>query len=115
MWIHHPNDRTQGNAIHRRSDFSRPVSSQYFKLFRDWNPRQILVCHCDDCRRLATARDSYFFTRDARLTWYSSLTWAQWQFCNQCGSKMYYRLDSGEMMLVSAGMFNNTNEMTVED
>ena len=37
--------------------------------------RQILACHCDDCRRLAGAlgaataapRDSYRFTRDASL------------------------------------------------
>ena len=42
--------------------------------------RQILACHCDDCRRLAgaskaataAARNSYTFTSDARLNCYGS-------------------------------------------
>ncbi|MGB2068981.1 MAG: GFA family protein [Candidatus Puniceispirillaceae bacterium] len=84
--------------------------------------RQILACHCDDCRRLAgaswaataAARDSYRFTSDASLTWYRSSAQAQRGFCNQCGSNLFYQRDDEDMMSVSTGMLDNTDDLTVE-
>ena len=84
--------------------------------------RKILACHCDDCRRLAgaswaataAARDSYRFTSDASLTWYRSSARVQRGFCNQYGSNLFCQRDDEDMMSVSKGMLDNTDDLTVE-
>ena len=57
---------------------------------------------------------SYRFTTDASLTWYCSSAWAQLGFCNQCGSNLFYQLDGEDIMSVSTGMLDNTDDLTVE-
>lgn len=84
--------------------------------------RQILACHCDDCRRLAGAswaataapRDQYHFTADDSLTWYRSSAWAQRAFCQICGSNLFYQLDAEAVMSVSVGMLDDSEMLTVE-
>lgn len=83
--------------------------------------RQILICHCDDCRKLAGASwastrafdDNYEFISDSTLSWYDSSQWARRGFCTTCGSQLFYQLKKETEFSVSVGALDDANGLTI--
>lgn len=83
--------------------------------------RQILICHCDDCRRLAGASwastraydDNYKLLRDETLAWYDSSAWARRGFCTACGSQLFYQLKKETEFSVAVGTLDDSSGFTI--
>jgi hypothetical protein len=83
--------------------------------------RQIVVCHCYDCRRLtgsswsatAVPEDNFEFLSKARPRWYASSSWAQRGFCEKCGANMLYKIMNRPMLSVAAGALDDSNALRV--
>jgi len=74
----------------------------------------ISVCHCGQCRRTSghcwaatnAPFDQVKFTNDAGLKWYTSSDWAKRGFCKDCGSSLFYRMNSEAGIGIAAGCFD---------
>ena len=83
--------------------------------------RKVLICHCDDCRKLAGAswsatgvgNENCHFISDETLTWYDSSAWARRGFCNQCGSNLFYHLKGQGALSVATGMLDDASGLAV--
>jgi hypothetical protein len=75
----------------------------------------VTMCHCKQCRRTSghhwaathAAWDSLTFSTDAGLTWYASSDWAKRGFCNQCGSSLFYKMNSEDGVGIAAGCLDD--------
>ena len=73
--------------------------------------REVLVCHCSQCRRnsghlwAATAAPDNEVTIHGRdyLRWYRSSAIAQRGFCRQCGSSLFWKRDGSSSLSKAAG------------
>jgi hypothetical protein len=82
--------------------------------------RQVIYCHCGQCRRqsghfvAATAiRDeSLNVTGGQNLTWYRSSDIARRGFCRICGSGMFWKQDGLDQTSIFAGSFDNPSGLT---
>ncbi|WP_166418830.1 GFA family protein [Cochlodiniinecator piscidefendens] len=81
----------------------------------------ITVCHCSQCRRLSghlwasthAPFDSVKFINQTGLKWYKSSEWAQRGFCQNCGSSLFYRLNSEDGLGIAAGCISSPTEFQV--
>ena len=77
--------------------------------------RDVVQCHCGQCRRTsghvwAATRVSdaqLTFTSDETLTWYHSSSEAKRGFCNRCGASVFWRHKDDDGPAVSAGSLNS--------
>jgi hypothetical protein len=75
------------------------------------NIRDVVACHCSQCRRAHGHAPGYSAARKAELTvtgddsiaWYASSTEAQRGFCRTCGSSLFWRPEGRETVSISAG------------
>lgn len=73
--------------------------------------RDVMVCHCSDCRRIhghlaahsATRWSDLAFSRQDGLKWYASSALARRGFCAACGSALFYDLHGRDIVSLSAG------------
>lgn len=83
--------------------------------------REILICHCDDCRRLAGASwastraydDNYRMLCDTTLAWYDSSAWARRGFCKECGSQLFYQMKKETEFSVAVGTLDESDGLTI--
>lgn len=76
--------------------------------------RQILYCHCEQCRRssghfvAATAcrSEDMHLERDDGLAWYRSSEKAKRGFCKICGSSLFWVPEHGRYWSIWAGSLN---------
>ena len=81
--------------------------------------RQILACHCDDCwcvmGRHRRPKGQLPLYQRCQPDLVSQFGLGAPGVCNQCDSNLFYQLDGEDMMSVSTGMLDNTDDLTVED
>jgi hypothetical protein len=76
--------------------------------------RDVLVCHCEECRRFSGHLGAFSATRDEHLVVLddSSLRWADSPrsdhdarrgFCAECGSSLFWQARGSERIAISAG------------
>jgi hypothetical protein len=75
------------------------------------NMRDVVVCHCGQCRRVHGHAPGYSAARKAELTiegaeniaWYRSSDSAHRGFCKRCGSSLFWRPEGRETISIAAG------------
>ena len=81
----------------------------------------VTVCHCSQCRRIsghlwasthASFKDINFLTQEG-LVWYTSSDFAKRGFCQQCGSSLFYRMNSEEGIGIAAGCLNSPTDLKI--
>jgi hypothetical protein len=73
--------------------------------------RDSVVCHCGQCRRTHGHAPGYSKARLTEITiegegdvsWYASSKEAKRGFCGRCGSSLFWRLEGGDGVSVTAG------------
>jgi hypothetical protein len=78
------------------------------------NIRDVVYCHCSQCRRSHGHAPGYSAARKAELTvegadsitWYRSSDEAQRGFCRHCGSSLFWRPEGRETVSIAAGALN---------
>lgn len=82
----------------------------------------ILICHCDDCRRIsgtswaATSVPDHCFKITSSLStlhWYKSSSWAKRGFCTACGACMFYRMHGEGRTSIAPGALDDNNMLRV--
>jgi hypothetical protein len=79
--------------------------------------RDVLVCHCTECRRwaghawaaTAALAGELEFTEDRGLRWIDSPDSAhdaRRGFCAECGSSLFWQVPGGEKVSIAAGCFD---------
>lgn len=74
----------------------------------------VVVCHCDDCRRLhgnafamlVTDRDAATWSGEVERAQYRSSPGIQRSFCPRCGSRVAKEPEGAPKLLLSAGLFD---------
>jgi hypothetical protein len=84
--------------------------------------RDILVCHCHECRRwsgrawAATAAESADLTIDGEVTWRRSPD-SEWRAkrgnCARCGSSLFWQAAGGPRVAIGAGSLDDTSGLRV--
>lgn len=78
--------------------------------------REIIVCHCTDCLKLAgyswaattVQKDRFAFRRGAdNVRWYQSSDFAERGFCENCHAQLFYRQTARDTISISPGMLDN--------
>ncbi|GHE97190.1 aldehyde-activating protein [Aliiroseovarius zhejiangensis] len=77
------------------------------------------ACHCEMCRRWSsgpffeiTCQNVDFKGAD-NITTIRSSDWAERGFCNRCGSNLFYRILETDEYQMSAGLLNDTTNMSL--
>jgi len=76
--------------------------------------RDVVNCHCSQCRRIHGHAPGYSAARKAEMTiegegsiaWYPASDQAQRGFCSRCGSSLFWKPDGGETVSIAAGSLN---------
>ncbi|WP_020397151.1 GFA family protein [Thiolinea disciformis] len=83
--------------------------------------RQIVACHCEQCRRFsghfvaATAtRKRYFqYLKRDGLKWYSYQSGLRQGFCQDCGSSLFFEDEYGDRISIAAGSLDEAQGLTI--
>jgi len=78
------------------------------------NIRDVVVCHCGQCRRSHGHAPGYSAARRAEMTlegegaitWYRSSDQAQRGFCRHCGSALFWQREGAPNVSIAAGSLN---------
>ncbi len=83
--------------------------------------RDIIVCHCENCRRAhghvaaytAVARDRLELLADATLEWYHDASPDTWRgFCRRCGSSLFWDArDGAGRISIAAGSLDDSRAL----
>lgn len=73
--------------------------------------REVVNCHCGQCRRLHGHFAAYTngalaglsFTEERGLRWYQSSPAARRGFCGECGSSLFWHRTGGDTISIAAG------------
>lgn len=73
--------------------------------------RDVLICHCEDCRRIhghlaahsATRWDDLVMTEARGLKWYRSSDKARRAFCAECGAGIFFDMPGRDIVSICAG------------
>jgi hypothetical protein len=84
------------------------------------NMRDVVVCHCGQCRRNHGYAPGYTAARKAELTvqgeenvaWYRSSEEARRGFCRTCGSSLFWASDGKDTVSITAGSLNPPTGLT---
>jgi hypothetical protein len=76
--------------------------------------RPVIICHCESCRRqsghvvaaTAVAPANLTVQGEEHLTDWRATDQATRQFCAVCGSLLFWRPDSGELVSIMAGVLD---------
>jgi hypothetical protein len=77
--------------------------------------RQVLACHCGQCRRThghfaaysGCAAGDLVIERDWALRWYASSPDGRRGFCGDCGASLFWRLEGGRTVSIAAGSLDD--------
>ena len=80
-------------------------------------PRQIVACHCGQCRRwhghhgayTAVPNEALELLQGDTLHWYRSSDRARRGFCRGCGSSLFWQADGSDHVSVTAGTLDDTS------
>jgi len=79
------------------------------------------ACHCGMCRKWGggplMAIDcgmNVSFKGEENISVYDSSAWADRGFCKKCGSHLFYRLKGNKQYIMSAGLFDNTDDFVFD-
>jgi hypothetical protein len=83
--------------------------------------RDIIACHCQQCRRssghfvAATACRKANFTliNHASLKWFSCIAGFRRGFCRECGSSLFFEEQGGERMSIAAGSLDQAQGLRI--
>ena len=83
--------------------------------------REIVACHCGQCRRqtgifyaATDAYDSDLTINDSgSLRWYSSSDFARRGFCGLCGSALFWKRDASDTTSILAGSLDGSPDLTI--
>jgi hypothetical protein len=75
------------------------------------NMRDVVTCHCSQCRRIHGHAPGYSAARKSEITiegedniaWYRSSDEAQRGFCSRCGSSLFWKPEGRETISIAAG------------
>lgn len=94
------------------------------KLHIDSLDRDVIICHCQQCRKqtghvvaATRALDSKLTVIDRRidgeecLTWYEASENAKRGFCKQCGSLLFWKLNGTEHTSIMAGCLESPTHL----
>lgn len=84
--------------------------------------RQVLVCHCGQCRRMsghlwaatAAQRDAVTFQSKNTLRWFASSQSAERGFCNRCGSSLFWSHEGRDTLSIAAGSLDTPTGLKTE-
>jgi hypothetical protein len=73
--------------------------------------RQVVACHCDECRRwtgsffnaTAALRANVTIGDDGSLAWYRSSASARRGFCRDCGTSLFFEPEGTDRLVICAG------------
>lgn len=73
--------------------------------------RDVVVCHCEMCRRAhghvgaytAAPKKALHLTQSRGLKWYRSSGFARRGFCGECGGTLFWERDGGDAISIAAG------------
>ncbi len=91
-----------------------------FRLIGPLTP--LLICHCDDCRRISgtswasTSVPDHCFkitSSSNALRWYDSSSWAKRGFCSTCGACMFYRMHGEGRTSIAPGALDDNDMLRV--
>ncbi|WP_039018699.1 GFA family protein [Halocynthiibacter namhaensis] len=76
--------------------------------------RPVVACHCTQCRKTSghfwaatqVATDALIITNDAGLKWFRASETARRGFCQDCGSSLFWQMDSEPNTSIGAGTFD---------
>jgi hypothetical protein len=76
------------------------------------------ACHCDMCRKWAggpfiavNCGDAVSLDGAENVSVYPSSDWAERGFCARCGTHLFYRLRQNGQYIMSAGLFDQEDEL----
>lgn len=79
----------------------------------------LAACHCDMCRGWSsgpyfeiTCQDLSFEGAD-NITTFRSSEWAERGFCKTCGSNLYYHIIDADEYQMSAGLLDDTSDLSL--
>jgi hypothetical protein len=83
--------------------------------------RDIIACHCVQCRRTsghfvaATAcrRAAFTLVRAETLKWYVAVPGFRRGFCSECGSNLFFEAEGGERVSISAGSLDEPQGLKI--
>ena len=83
--------------------------------------RDIVACHCNECRKssghftaaTATNPDNLKLVENSGLKWYRSSSIAQRGFCENCGSTLFWKPDSGDRISIYVGTIDGQTGLTL--
>mgnify|MGYP000570492400 CR=1 FL=1 len=77
----------------------------------DGPQRDVVLCHCGQCRRwhghvgayTSVDSDGLTLTEQRGLAWFRSSSFAQRGFCRECGSSLFWQADGKKIISITAG------------
>lgn len=81
--------------------------------------RNVVVCHCRECQRLnggigahsRTANDHLNITEQKGLAWYQISDHARRGYCRECGSPLFWQLDSQPSTGIVVGSLDDSSSL----
>ncbi len=85
--------------------------------------RDVLVCHCTQCRRqsghiaayTSVPLDRFRLERDTALSWYRASTSAERGFCRVCGSNLFWKPAAEAYISITAGTLDGPTSLSIEE
>jgi hypothetical protein len=83
--------------------------------------RDIIACHCQECRKMsghftaatATIPENLTLLSRNHLKWYRSSSSAERGFCSHCGSALFFKPDSGDRICIFAGTIDGQTGLSL--
>lgn len=83
--------------------------------------RQVIACHCEQCRRssghfvaaTATRRDRLALLNADTLRWYSAIPGYRRGFCAECGSSLFFERTGEDRISIAAGSLNDARGLRI--
>lgn len=84
--------------------------------------RDVIVCHCGQCRRThghvaaysSTAQADVVFHEQATLKWYASSDKARRGFCSECGASLFWEPLGEGRLAIAAGCLDTPTGLKTE-
>ena len=83
--------------------------------------RQIIACHCEQCRRssghfvaaTAARRENFHLLSSDTLCWYSAIPGFRRGFCSICGSSLFFERVGEDRMSIAAGSLDDARGLGI--
>ena len=74
-------------------------------------------CHCSQCRRMSghywsavkVPHEAFKLTEERGLKWFASSDWAKRGFCTECGSSLFYQMNTDDFVNVATGTLDDAS------